>query len=150
MKFHYVIIALVLSGIAYFYFNPSYKLSMEAKLLYSMEEYEEAKEAAEKAIELDKYNNMAFFVKNRSTLTLETIEFNREAQKYKEEIVEMLKREKGAFSKADRARAKIMSEIVVAEYEKLSLNLVDNLEVKSEAEEYYKTFLEFKERLEEN
>lgn len=122
----------------YLYFNPSYKLSMEAKIYYSMGEYEIALQLSEEALKIREYNTMAFYIKTRSELTLQMVEFNREADEFEEKIIEILKN--GRPSKENKLRIKMMSDILISKYSNLSFKLIEDDELKEEALKRYKKF----------
>ncbi|HIC09927.1 MAG TPA: hypothetical protein EYO61_01030 [Campylobacterales bacterium] len=136
----FLIAILLLSGGAYLYlyFNPSYKLSMEAKIYYSMGEYRIALELANQALELRSYNTMAFHIKTRSEEALKIINYIEEADKYQQEIIEILKER--PISKENKYRIKMMSDIVIGNYEALSMTFVEDEKLKEEALKRYQKF----------
>jgi len=125
-------------SVAYLQFNPSYKLSIEAKYFYTMGEYDMAYRLADQSLKLSEYNTMAFYVKTRSKLTLEVINFNKEAQEFEDRIRNILK--KGSISRYNKLRSKMMSDIIISKYIHLSLPMVEDEEVKNLALKNVKKF----------
>jgi len=125
--------------IAYLQYNPSYKLSMEAKYYYTIAEYQLAYDLADKSLKLREYNTMAFHIKNRSKLTLEVINFNLESKDFEKKISNIIK--KSFIPKSDKLRTKMMSDVIISKYQNLSLSMVEDDEVKNLA---LKNFIKFK------
>jgi tetratricopeptide (TPR) repeat protein len=145
MKFVHIILVLIVASIVYIYLNPSYKLSMEARFYFSLEDYEEAYHLSDEALRLAEYNNMAFHIKNRSQLALEVVNFNKEADEFEKKVIEIIKHQ-GDLTKGEKVRLKMMSDIVISKYEKLSLNLVDSETLKERAKIYYERFKKLNEQ----
>jgi len=122
----------------YFYLNPSYRLSMEAKFYYSMGDYEIALQLSEEALKLREYNTMAFHIKTRSELTLQMVDFIKEADEFKKEIIKIFTQ--GKPSRKNKLRIKMMSDIVVDKYKNLSLKFIEDEELKKEALLRYQQF----------
>jgi tetratricopeptide (TPR) repeat protein len=143
LKLVYIALAVLLTAFGYFFFNPSYKLSTEARFFYSIADYEEAHRLASEALKIDNYNSMAIHIKSRSGKTLEISKFNRESKEASEKVMEII-RNKGVLLKADKVRIKMMSEIIIGNYEKLHLKVVDDEVLKTEARKHYERFLKLK------
>ena len=128
----FISISLLFGGIyLYFYFNPSYKLSTEAKIYYSMGEYQIAFDLSQEALKLREYNTMAFHIKTRSELTLQMVKFIQEADEFQNKIIEIFK--KGYPSKENLARIKMMTEIIISKYNNLTIKLIEDEELKHQA-----------------
>lgn len=138
MKLFAVIIVSFGLLILYFQYNPSYKLSIESKYYYSIEDYKTAYKLADESIRLREYNTMALFVRNKSKSTLDLIDFNEESKDFQKKIIKILK--KDDISKADKLRIKMMSDVIISKYKNLSLVLVDNESFKDLA---FKNFTKF-------
>jgi len=70
----------------YFYLHPSYRLSLEAKIYYTIGEYDSAHETASQAYELNKYNRMAFTIMVQSKNAQKFLEFISMAKEYYAQI----------------------------------------------------------------
>ncbi len=103
-----------------------------------MGEYRIALELANQALELRSYNTMAFHIKTRSEEALKIINYIEEADKYQQEIIEILKER--PISKENKYRIKMMSDIVIGNYEALSMTFVEDEKLKEEALKRYQKF----------
>jgi len=122
----------------YFIINPSYQKSIEAKYYFEIGEYKEAYELANEAFSMDVYNRMASTIMAQSTTSLKYVEYINQAKEYMVEINEIAKKE--SISDGDRAKIKIMSEIVVASYVKLAPSVITDTELVKEAATYHANF----------
>jgi hydrogenase maturation factor len=138
LKIFYLVLSVLLIAVGYFLFNPSYKLSTEARVYYSIGEYGEAYRLSSEALEKDIYNSMAIHIKSRSGKTLELIKFNKESEEASQQIIELIK--KGELSRGDKVRLKMISDVVIGNYEKLHLNVIDDEVLKEEAKKYLHRF----------
>ena len=126
-------------SLAYLQYNPSYKLSVEAKYYYTIGEYNMAYNLANESLILREYNTMAFHIKTRSGLTLEVIDFNLESEKFEKRIRNILK--KNEISRSDKLRTKMMSDVIISKYYNLSLPMVEDEDIKELA---LKNLIKFK------
>ena len=117
--------------IGYLQYNPSYKLSIEAKYYYTLGEYKIAYQIAEESLRIREYNTMAFHIKTRSGATIEVINFNNEAQEFLANIKEIIAKDK--IGRTDKLRTKMMSDVILSKYRNLKLPLVDDEVIKSTA-----------------
>jgi len=131
----FVIIATM---VAFFIINPSYERSLEAKYYYETRNYQLAYERANEAFKLDIYNRMASTIMAQSKIAMKYQKYIQQAQAYMQEINAMAKKE--SLSDADRAKIKMMSEIVVKQYKKLAPSVITDTELVEEATQYYKDF----------
>lgn len=122
----------------YFVINPSYQKSIEAKYHYEMGHYKEAYSLASEAFSMDLYNRMASTIMAQSLTSLKYVAYINEAKEYMEVINEIAKSE--SISDAQRARIKLMSEVVVNSYAKLAPSVITDSELVSEAASYHKKF----------
>lgn len=134
------LIAIILVGImgVYFLVNPSYQRSIEAKYYYEMGEYKEAYALAGEAFSMDVYNRMAATILAQSTTSLKYVEYIEQAKDYLKQINEIAKDE--TISDADRARLKMMSEIMVDSYVKLAPSIITNEKLVRDAAKYHDDF----------
>lgn len=118
--------------------NPSYQKSIEAKYHYELGEYKEAYTLANEAFAMDVYNRMASTIMAQSLTSLKYVAYINQAKEFMAEINEMAEGE--IISEAQRAKIKLMSEIVVDSYSKLAPSVITNSELVEEAASYHKNF----------
>ena len=118
--------------------NPSYQKSIEAKYHYEMGDYKEAYALANEAFAMDVYNRMASTIMAQSLTSLKYVAYINQAKEFMAEINEMAEGE--IISQAQRAKIKLMSEIVVDSYSKLAPSVITNRELVEEAALYHKNF----------
>jgi len=129
--------AVALLGI-YVLMNPSYQKSIEAKYHYEMGHYKEAYALANEAFAMDVYNRMASTVMAQSLTSLKYIAYIDQAKSFMSEIQKMAEGE--VISEAQRAKIRLMSEIVVDSYSKLAPSIITNNKLVEEAASYHKNF----------
>lgn len=131
----YAFIALLLLVVMaiYFYLHPSYRLSLEAKIFYTIKEYENAYEVASSAYELNHYNNMAFTIMVQSKNALRHEAYIKRAKEYYERIEQISA--KDTVSSADKIRIKMLCEVILAEYKKLNPTRLTDKELVQEAKQ---------------
>jgi tetratricopeptide (TPR) repeat protein len=122
----------------YFLINPSYEKSIEAKYYYEIGEYEEAYSLANEAFSLDIYNRMAATIMAQSKTSLKYVKYINQAKSYLTEINEMASHK--SLSDADRAKMKMMSEIMVDSYVKLAPSIITDKVLVQEAKKYHDDF----------
>jgi len=122
----------------YFYINPSYQKSVEAKYYYEIGEYKEAYSLAKEAFGLDLYNRMAATVMAQSTTSLKYVKYIDEAKGYIQDIGEIAEHE--SISDADKAKIRLVCEIMLASYVKLAPSIITDDELVQEAARYYAKF----------
>jgi len=139
-KYFFPIIALVLvlfMGL-YFLLNPSYEKSIEAKYYYEIGEYEEAYADASEAFSMDVYNRMASTIMAQSKTSLKYVKYIKEAKNYLAQIKQIALQEH--ISDADKAKIKLISEIMVDSYIKLAPSIITNKELVLKARKYHDDF----------
>ena len=136
-----IIAVIIIFGllVGYLQYNPSYKLSIEAKYYYTIGEYKIAYEIADKSLRLREYNTMAFHIKTRSGATIEVINFNKEAEEFLAKIKIIIS--KSNIARSDKLRSKMMSDVIISKYYQLKLPLVDDDTIEQTA---LKFFIKFK------
>jgi len=122
----------------YFYVNPSYQKSIQAKYYYETGEYKEAYALAKEAFGLDLYNRMAATIMAGSTTSLKYVKYINDGKKYIKDIGEIATHE--SISNADKAKIRLVCEIMLASYIKLAPSVVTDSELVSEAARYYSKF----------
>jgi len=139
-KYFFPIVALgfvLVMGI-YFLINPSYEKSIEAKYYYEVGEYDEAYRLANEAFSMDVYNRMASTIMAQSKTSLKYVAYIKQAKEYLKEINEIAKNDN--ISDAQRAKIKIMSEIMVDSYVKLAPSVITDSVLVKEAQKYHDDF----------
>jgi len=129
------LLVIVAAAGIYFYFNPSYRLSLEAKYYFKRGNYEKAYELASLAFNLDPYNKMAFTIKTQSLIAQEWVRFIEDSDRYFKEIEKIAN--KPEITQKDKLKIKIMLEILLGEYKTLKSSLLLPEELKQEAKKRY-------------
>jgi len=115
------IVILFIMGL-FFFINPSYKISIEAKYHYEMGEYKEAYTLAQEAFNLDIYNRMASTVMAQSKISLEYVSYMDMATKYMKSIDEIATHT--IISEADKAKIRTICKIMIGTYKKLAPSVI--------------------------
>jgi len=126
------------SMVLYFIINPSYEKSLEAKYYYEIGSFKEAYDLAKEAFELDSYNKMASTIMTQSQMSLKYVNYINDAKKYIKEIRSIVV--KSEITDSDRAKIRVISEIMIDSYKKLTPSVVVSKQLIKEAEEYYEKF----------
>ncbi len=136
--FPLIAFALIFTMGIYFLINPSYEKSIEAKYYFEIGEYDDAYALANEAFSMDVYNRMAATIMAQSKTSLKYVQYINQAKIYFTQINEIAMQEN--ISDADRARMKIMSEIMVNSYVKLAPSIITDKELVQEAKKYHDDF----------
>ena len=131
--FFFVFIFLVF---LYYFFNDSYRYSIEAKAYYEMGKYEKAYKLANKSYNLDKYNRMAFTIVTQSKIAMIWDKFIKESNNYFVQINSISNKE--TITKADKIRIKMMLQIILGEFKNLPNSKLLNSELQQQALKNYK------------
>ncbi len=130
---------------AYFAFNPSYQLSLEAKFHYTMGDYEKAYTLSSEAYAMEPYNRMANSVMVQSKYALRYVHYNAEAKEYLALIRSYSQQEK--ISLSEQMRIKMMCDIMIDKHQKMQPTILIDKALVDEAKEHYETFLKLHEDL---
>jgi hypothetical protein len=122
----------------YFVVNPSYEKSIEAKYHYEMGNYKEAYELANEAFAMDVYNRMASTIMAQSKTSIKYVEYINQAKDYMAQINAMASQDN--ISDGQRAKIKVMSQIVVDSYVKLAPSVITDNDLVKEAAKYHSYF----------
>jgi len=122
----------------YFLINPSYQKSIEAKYYYETGSYKEAYILANEAFSIDVYNRMASTIMAQSKTSLRYVAYINDAKKYMKEIDAIAKHD--ILSDADKAKMKVISEIMIDSYIKLAPSVITDNSLVEESASYYKNF----------
>jgi len=136
--FPLIAFALIFTMGVYFLINPSYQKSIEAKYYFEVGEYDDAYALANEAFSMDVYNRMAATIMAQSKTSLKYVKYINQAKIYFTQINEIAMQEN--ISDGDRARMKIMSEIMVNSYVKLAPSIITDKELVQEAKKYHDDF----------
>jgi len=128
---------LAIMGI-YFLVNPSYEKSIQAQYYYEIGDYKEAYKRANEAFGLDVYNRMASTIMAQSKTAMKYQKYIDQAKQYMAEINKIA--DKDTISDADRAKMKMMSEIMIDSYKKLAPSVITDNKLVREAAKYYSDF----------
>ncbi len=123
---------------AYFLLNPSYEKSIESKYYYEIGEYDRAYTLANEAFSIDVYNRMASTIMAQSKTSLKYVKYIAQAKTFLSEINAMAAQK--SLSAADRAKIKMMSEIMVDSFVKLAPSIITNKELVTRAVKYHNDF----------
>ena len=130
------LVILIMAG--YFITNPSYQKSIQAKYYYNTGEYDEALSLAKEAFNMDLYNRMAATIMTQSKASLKYVSYNRDAKKYMNSINEIASHE--IISGADKAKIRMICEIMTGSYKKLAPSVITDKELVKESALYYTKF----------
>ncbi len=136
--FPFLALFLLLAMGAYFLLNPSYEKSIQAKYYYETGSYKEAYVLANEAFSVDIYNRMASTIMAQSKTALKYADYINTAKNYMKEINEIATHE--TISAPEKAKIRMMCEIMVDSYVKLAPSVITNIELVDEATLYYKDF----------
>ena len=123
---------------AYFLINPSYEKSIKAKYYYETGDYKEAFLLAKESFSMDVYNRMASTVMAQSITSLKYVAYIDDAKKYMTQINEIATHE--TVSDADKAKMRLMCEIMISSYVKLAPSVVTDENLVKDAAKYYDGF----------
>ena len=131
-------LGLIVVMVIYFLINPSYEKSLEAKYYYETGNYEKAYELANEAFSMDIYNRMASTIMAQSKTSLKYVKYVQQAKEYMRQINEIAAKQ--SISDADRAKIRLMSEVMIDSYVKLAPSVITDKALVQEAAEYHKSF----------
>jgi len=136
---------LLLAIVVYMIMNPSYEKSFEAKYFYSLGRYDKSLSLAKEAFALNNYNRMASTIMAQSKIALEYKQYIQQAKTYLSEINLLVRKED--ISDADKARMRMMSQIVIQGYIKISPSVVTDKNLVKEAAHYRDEFVKIHEKI---
>jgi len=131
-------LVIILLMIVYFIVNPSYQQSLKAKYYFETGDYKQALILSKEAFSLDVYNRMASTITAQSITSLKYVKYIDEAKAYMKTINEIATHE--YISDADKARIKMMCEIMTGSYIKLAPSVITDKQLVKDSEMYYKKF----------
>lgn len=129
----------------YFLINPSYEKSLRAKYYYEIGDYKEAYSLAKEAFSIDLYNRMAATIMTQSQTSLKYVNYIEDAKKYMISIDEIAKHE--TISDADKAKIKMICNIMLSAYIKLAPSVITDDELVKESAKYHNKFEKLLEKI---
>ena len=147
VKFGIVIFSvttLVFMGL-YFAFNPSYQKSLQSKYYYEIGDYDEAYSLAKEAFSLDLYNRMAATVMAQSQTSLKYVKYIKESKDYMSQIDLLVNQDE--FTQGDKAKIRLICEIMKSAYIKLAPSVVTDHELVESAAYYHSGFEQLLEKV---
>ena len=121
---------LLLSGF-YFFADSSYQDSFEARFYYFVGNYNKAYEFAKRSYDKDPYNKMAFTVLTQSKIATQYVDYIKTGNEYLNRINAISS--KKIYNDADKVRIKLMCEITLGDYKKLSPTKLTDTELIKDA-----------------
>lgn len=143
--------ATIVLMVMYFMFNPSYERSIQAKYYYATGEYKTAHRLATEAFELDSYNRMAATIMTQSQMAMKFVDYIEQSKAYQKQISAIANAKH--ISRSDKAKMKLICEIMMESYDKISLIYRDGRAVVldealvEEARKYHQQFADLYEKI---
>jgi len=134
----FVAVSLLLIMGGYFLTHPSYDKSIRAKYYYEIGDYKEAYNLAKEAFSLDVYNRMASTIMTQSQTSLKYVGYIEMGKKYMKEIDKIATHD--IISDADKAKIRLICEIMMGEYVKLAPSVITDKELVKETALYHAKF----------
>ncbi|SFV75582.1 hypothetical protein MNB_SM-3-997 [hydrothermal vent metagenome] len=141
----FAFLVLVFMGL-YFFFHPSYEKSLEAKYYYEVGQYEKALALAKEAFAKDKYNRMSATIMAQSLIALKYVKYNEDAKNYLQKIMQIVE-ENEFISDANKAKIRLMCEVMINSYKKLSPSVITDKDLVQKAKENYEKFEQLLEKV---
>ena len=133
-----IALSLILIMGVYFLVNPSYEKSIRAKYYFETGDYKQALVLSKEAFSIDVYNRMAATVMAQSITSLKYVKYIEMAKKYMKDINEIATHE--FISDADKARIKMICEIMLGSYIKLAPSVITDIKLVEDAAMYQQKF----------
>ena len=140
-----VALLLILGMWVYFLINPSYDKSIRAKYYYEIGDYKEALSLAKEAFSIDIYNRMAATIMAQSITSMKYVDYINDAKKYMKIINEIATHD--VVLDADKARMRLMCNVMISSYIKLAPSVITNQELIIEAAKYNDEFEKLLEKI---
>ncbi len=147
-KFFFTFFATFIISImlAYFFMSTTYEKSLEAKYYYTIGDYDRSYELSVESFKLDKYNKMAYTLMAQSKISIDYVKYIDQAKDFMLTVDQISKN--ASIEKRDKVRMKMMSEIVIGSYKKLSPSVMIDDNLKKDASFYFNEFTKLHEKLE--
>lgn len=131
-----LLMLLIMAG--FFLLNPSYEKSIQAKYYYETSDYKKAYTLAKEAFGEDIYNRMASTIMAQSKISLKYVKYIEEGKAYIQSMNEIATND--TISDSDKARIKLICEIMTSSYVKLAPSVITDKELTDNAAKYNKMF----------
>ena len=141
----FISILMILILASYFFFNPSYQKSFEAKFHYTIENYDKAYLLSKEAFELEPYNRMANSIMVQSKNALRYVDYNKEAEQFLATIRSYAGQNK--ITLAEQMRMKMMCDIMIEKHEKMQPTILIDEELVQKSQQYYQQFVKLHEQI---
>lgn len=128
--FLFALVTLIIM-IMFFLINPSYEKSIQAKYYYEVGDYKKAYNLAKDAFGEDIYNRMASTVMAQSKTSLLYVAYIEDGKRYMQQINKIATNE--IISKGNKARIRIMCQIMVGSYIKLAPSVITDSDLIEDA-----------------
>jgi hypothetical protein len=129
-----------------FILSTSYRLSIQAKYYYIIDDYKQAYSLASQAYKQSTYNMMAFTIRQQSLVILELKDVISQAKEYYKKIQSLVS--KNILSNSDRIRIKFLCQIIIDKFDSLNFPLLDKSFLYDEAKQYRDEFVKILESIE--
>jgi tetratricopeptide (TPR) repeat protein len=137
---------LIIGGVGfYFYNNDSYRRSIEAKYYYLKGDYSKAYILSREAFDADPYNKMAFSILTQSKISIKFLDYINDAKEYLQKI-DFLSKKKN-FSEADKIKIKMITEVMIGRFKKLTPTVMTDKELYKKSKVLYQEFVKINENL---
>jgi hypothetical protein len=125
---------------AYFYFSKSssYQKSIQAKVYYSLDNYDEAFRLSKLAYAEDNYNKMALTIFTQSKISKSYVDYIAEGKDYLQKISDISGHRK--LTVGDTERIKLMCDVMIEKYQFISPTKLTNPALVNEAKNTYEKF----------
>ncbi len=143
--YFFIFLFFLLIVASFFIFSNSYSKSFQARVLYTIGDYNKAYNLARDVYLKDSYNRMALTVMNQSKIALKYQKYIKDGKKYLK-IIEKISGDKN-ISDQDLAKIKIICEVMAGEYKKLQPILLSVSSLSNNALEINKKFNKIYEEL---
>jgi len=139
-------VVVILGGSVYFFSsNFSYQNSIQARVYYFLGNYDSAYELAKEAYAQDSYNKMANTVMTQSKIAKEYEAYIEQGNEYFEKIDKISS--KKDYTEADKARIKMMCEIMIESYKNLVPSNMTEESLLENSQKMQKKFIQLYEEL---
>lgn len=128
---------IIVAGWLYLETSESYQSSFKAKFYQSIGNYELAHELSQRALELDMYNKQAHAILAQSQNALIIKDYVKQGEEYLAKIRTL---SQSTASAGELERVKLMCEIIINEWERISKIKTEDSELSEQAHKIYENF----------